>query len=166
MSDQAAHPEGQTFDQAVCNKLNETFTRIFASHPEVRSLACTIDWFGPLNDGNITHGVWLCGNGVVAAPDAIYGSIMQSLRMLDSQCRRAVELNQHLRQDCINLGTEVRNRSEEVKRLDEEINKRREVLRRMRRLGAEEEKDLVEGGDPGATPAPTEDPQLGHPHSG
>lgn len=115
----------ETFDVKICERLRQTFAEIFVAHPEVRSLACSIDWFGALNDANIMHGVWLGDVGIVAAPDAVFGSIMQSLRMLDSQCTRALELNQHLREQCSILATEVVNKNAEVKKLDEEIAARR-----------------------------------------
>ena len=131
MSDQTATARAETFDMKVCERVRRCFAETLAAHPEVRRLACSIDWSGDLNDAKIMHGVWLGASGIVAAPDAVYGSITQTLRMLDIQCSRALELNQHLREQCSVLATEVINRNGEIERLDKEIATRRKTLQEV-----------------------------------
>ena len=129
MTQQAAHhqeeqPRPETFDVQVCEKIRKLFADVLTAHPEVRSLACSIDWFGAMNNSQIHHGVWLGEGGLVGSPDGIFGSIQQTLKMLETQCSRAVDLHNHLREQVAILATEAANKSEEIKRLDEEIQAR------------------------------------------
>ncbi len=128
MAEAAAEGKADTFDVAVCLKLRRAFAEILAAHPEVRSLACSVDWNGPLNEANVMHGVWLGEDGIVSRPDAVFGSIAQTMRILDTQFTRAVELNNHLREQLAVLATEATKRNEEVQRLDKEIEARRALL--------------------------------------
>jgi hypothetical protein len=123
----------EAFDARACETVRLAFTQVFKDHPEVRSLALTIVWVGALDDAQIHHGIWVAKDAdnkptVVSAPDAVYGSLAQTLRMLDNQLHRAAELNQHLREQCAVLGTEVINKSGQLKKLEEEIAAKRVML--------------------------------------
>lgn len=110
-----------TFDVVVCEKLRDAFQPIINSHPEVAALACTISWKGALNSAQIHHGIWLGENGLVGEPEVIFGSIYQTLKMLDEQCGRALEFVQMLKEDAVVAGTEAAKRHEELKSLEEKI---------------------------------------------
>jgi hypothetical protein len=129
MSEQTTPAPKKTFDALICEKLKQLITEhIFTVHPEVRGLAVSIDWASALNDADIKHGIWIGSppsDEIVSKPDAIHGSIRQTLRMLDLQCSRAVRLNEHLRGQLQNLATEVVRKNEELKKIEEEIQRRR-----------------------------------------
>lgn len=99
-----------TFDEAVCAKIKECFQRIFVEHPEVAALSASVVWRGELNNAHINHGVWVSADGpggVAAAPDVIFGSIHQTIRLLEQQVGRAVDLITMLRERVVVLGTEL-----------------------------------------------------------
>lgn len=138
-----ARERPETFDVQVADKVRQCFMEVLTAHPEVRSLACCVDWFGPLNAAQgVMHGVWIGESGVVGTADAVYGSIGQTLRMLETQSARAMELNQHLREQYAVLASEVISKHGEVKRLQEEVT----ALRSAGGLG--EEAKEAKAGDP------------------
>lgn len=52
-----------------------------AACPGLRSVTCVFDWRGDGNDaGDLPTGVWVGEGGVPASPDAVFGSLLQTLR--------------------------------------------------------------------------------------
>lgn len=109
------------FDVAVCESLRHAITNVLAGFPEVRSIAVSVDYHGALNDADINKGIWLGEAGPVTSPDAIFGSVFQTLRMLETQCGRALQLMEQMRENVEVLGAEALKRHEEIQRLDQEI---------------------------------------------
>jgi len=105
-------PQPPPFDVAACELMREQILHVLAKHPEVRSISVSLDYFGNLNDADIHRGVWIDRSGAVTAPDAIFGSLFQTLRMLDLQLHRAVELIEALRQAATHFGQQVVERAE------------------------------------------------------
>ncbi|MCI0421518.1 MAG: hypothetical protein L0312_20215 [Acidobacteria bacterium] len=103
------------FDAAACERIRNCFAEVLLRHPEVRSLSATIDYYGALNDAKINHGVWIGANGAVEQPDAIFGSLFQTLKILNIQLERGLALTEHLREQAQVLGAEVVKRHEELK---------------------------------------------------
>jgi hypothetical protein len=114
-----------TFDAAICELLRSAALDILSRYPEARSIAAVVDFHGALNDAEVNKGIWLGENGPVKNPAEIFGSIFQTLRLLESQVGRAVELVQQLKDHAELLGSEVVKRSEELKQIEEAIRSRR-----------------------------------------
>lgn len=95
------------FDQEVCHVLRQAASVIFARHPEARSVAAVVDYFGALNDANIQKGIWVSPHGPVDTPDGVFGSMFQQLRMLEEQFARAIGYAQQLREDVQSMATEA-----------------------------------------------------------
>jgi len=122
-------PDRLTFDVAVCEKLRAAFHDVFLNHPEVKALAASITWNGNLNDAQIMHGLWLSSDGgPVSTPDGLIGSAFQTIKMLDEQVGRGLNLVTYLRDQVQVLGPEVVAKHEEIKELEEEIEKRKQEL--------------------------------------
>ena len=102
-----------SFDQQVCNKIKEAFANIFLQHPEVKTLGCVISWGGDLNDAKIAHGVWVTPDGPIRTPEAVLGSMHQTLRLLDAQLKRAEEIRAALFAEVVDLGNKVINAKKE-----------------------------------------------------
>ncbi len=119
-----------TFDVAVCERLRAAFADVFLNHPEVKALATSICWNGNLNDARIMHGIWLGGDGgPVQTAEGVIGSAFQTLKMLDEQVGRAVDLVSYFRDQLRAVGPEIVAKNEELKRLEEEIEDRRATLK-------------------------------------
>ena len=99
-----------TFDVKVCDQLRQAVEAVLAQFPEVRSVCVSVDYYGALNDADIHKGLWLDRQGAVTAPDAIFGSLFQNLRMLELQFQRAIQLAEALREAVSQLGQEVLDR--------------------------------------------------------
>lgn len=97
-----------TFDVAVCDELRRALTAVMQDHPEVKCLGTSICWQGDLNDANINHAVWIGRDGEpVLKPDGVIGSVHQTLRLLDHQLGRGLEIAHRLRQDILQLATDL-----------------------------------------------------------
>lgn len=129
-------PEAKkVFDQAVIDKLRAAFEGVFREHPEVKTLAAAVTWNGGLNDAPLLHGIWLCPAGAVSTPDGIITSAQQTMKLLNNQLNRGVELVQHMQDQVLLLAHEI-----------EKSNAELETLRT---------RQAVEGGQtPGAAPPP------------
>ena len=80
-------------DKAVCRALKEAAAAQLAVTPELRSVTVVLDWYGGLNDApEMQHGVWVSADGPVSAPDAVVGSALQTLRVLQHQVDRMPEV--------------------------------------------------------------------------
>lgn len=110
-----------TFDEAVCERLRVAFADVFLHHPEVKCVAASVCWNGTLNDAQINHGIWIGPDGPVQTPDGIIGSIFQTLRMLDEQMGRGMQLAQYFQSQITTLGNEALAKHEELQRLQEAI---------------------------------------------
>lgn len=107
------------FDVAVCDKLRAAFVDIFLQFPEVSCLATSISWKGNLNDASIMHGIWLNSDGgPVTEPAGVVGSTFQTLKMLDEQLGRGLELVKYLRDQVTVLSSEVLKKHEELKNIE------------------------------------------------
>lgn len=107
-----------TFDVVVCAKIRDCFAEILHTHPEVRGLACSIDWTGQMNE-TLNHGVWMSRDGVVSRPEGVIGGMLQTLRMLDAQWARAVALHQAMQEQLTVLATQAEQLSRKVVELSE-----------------------------------------------
>lgn len=92
------------FADEIADKLRRCAAEIFLQHPEARSLAMAIDYHGALNDAKIASGVWVeRGNVAVQNPAAVFGSLMQTLKLLEMQFERALNQVTSLRADVESL---------------------------------------------------------------
>lgn len=110
-----------TFDEMVCERLRLAFTDVFLHHPEVKCLAATVCWNGNLNDAQINHGIWLGPDGPVQAPDGVIGSVFQTLKMLDEQMGRGMQLAQFFRDQITTLGNEALKKHEELQEVEKAL---------------------------------------------
>lgn len=69
---------------------------VLATVPEIRSVAVIFDYFGSLNDAEISKGLWL-GRKDPLPLDAVFGSLMQTQRVLEEQTIHAFGQLQALR---------------------------------------------------------------------
>lgn len=110
--------ERPTFDVAVMEKLREAFNTVFLAHPEVASLAVSINWAGNLNDAGISHGLWLNSDGgSVRKPDVMMGSVFQTMKLLSLQVAKTFEYAEGLRDFLENTTKEILKQSEELKEI-------------------------------------------------
>ena len=110
-----------TFDEAACEALRQAIVQVIQEHPEVRSVAVTLDYKGALNDATVQKGLWLGEEGVVTAPDAILGSTMQNLRMLEEQLGRMFQVAGGMRESLQVLGEELVSKNEEKESLEKSL---------------------------------------------
>lgn len=110
-------PERLTFDQAIAEKLKQAATLILAEHPEVRTVACVVDYYGELNDANVQFGVWLGENGTVMSPDQAVGSLFATLKLAHQQLQVAVQIASNMREKIVVLGAEINKRYAELQQL-------------------------------------------------
>jgi hypothetical protein len=102
------------FDEAACEALRQACVSVIQDHPEVRSVAATVDYYGALNDAVVQKGIWLGEEGVVTTPDAILGSTMQTLRLLEEQIGRLFQVAGSMKESLQVLGEELVKKSKEV----------------------------------------------------
>lgn len=107
-------PQRKPFDQAVADELKEAILGVLVRHPEVRSVAVAIDYKGRLNDAPINHGIWIGEGGRVERPDAVFGSLFQTLKLLEEMFARALALGSGLRDAVTALMAEVKRHDEEI----------------------------------------------------
>lgn len=69
---------------------------VLATVPEIRSVVVVFDYFGALNDAEISKGLWL-GRKDPLPLDAVFGSLMQTQRVLEEQTIHAFGQLQALR---------------------------------------------------------------------
>lgn len=102
----------------MCDKLRAAFLGVFLAHPEVRCLGATICWNGNLNDARIHHGIWLGQDGgPVQDAASVIGSTYQTLKLLDEQMGRGMQIVNALREQAIVLSTEVMKQREELEQI-------------------------------------------------
>lgn len=95
-------------DKALCRALKEFAAAQLAVTPELRSVTVVLDWYGGLNDApEVQHGVWVCSDGPVSAPDAVVGSALQTLRVLQHQIDRMTEVTLALQGELTRLAGRV-----------------------------------------------------------
>jgi hypothetical protein len=118
-------PPEPPFDAAVAEELRRALDEVMLRHPEVKNLAAVVCWHGNLNDAAISHAVWVdAAGGPVATADGVLGAAHQTLRLLDHQLGRALEVAHRLRQDVVADHAER-------KRLDAELQTKRATLERL-----------------------------------
>ncbi len=114
--------ERPTFDVAVMDKLRAAFQGVFLAHPEVASLAVSINWAGNLNDAGISHGMWLNSDGgSVRKPDVMMGSVFQTMKLLSLQVAKTIEYAEGLRGLLEDTTKEVLKKREELKEIEAAI---------------------------------------------
>lgn len=57
---------------------------VLTTVPEIRSVVVVFDYFGPLNDAEICKGLWI-GRKEPLPLDAVFGSLMQTQRVVEEQ---------------------------------------------------------------------------------
>lgn len=97
----------ETFDEAAASILAEAHALIYARCPEVRSLASVIDYKGTLNDAGVRKGVWDAADGPAVSAGTVFGSLTQTLRLLEEQFCYAVGVVTELRKEAESLAAEA-----------------------------------------------------------
>jgi hypothetical protein len=100
-------PPRLPFDQIAHAILQQAHQLILARCPEVRALATSIDYHGALNDAGVVRNVWSSRDGPVLAADAVFGSLFQTLRLVEEQFATAVAVAANVREEVQNLSTEA-----------------------------------------------------------
>ena len=72
------------FDVKAQEPLRAAIQEVLATVPEVRSVVVVLDYFGPLNDAEISKGLWI-GRKEPLPLDAVFGSLMQTQRVVEEQ---------------------------------------------------------------------------------
>jgi hypothetical protein len=117
------------FDQFACAVLRQAHAAIFAHCPEVRSVGSTLDFYGALNDAPVQKGVWSSDHGPVDTADGIFGSMFQTLRLMEEQFGKAIELGAQMRDDIQALTEE----NVKLREINEQL--QGEIERRAQQLG-------------------------------
>ncbi len=107
MSPNTEQPPRATFDQMILNEFKEVGFKILARHPEARSLAMVVDYQQSLNDANVNKGLWIGPNGSVTDPAAVFGSMHQTLELLQTQIVAARKVVLNLQQQAGHYGQEL-----------------------------------------------------------
>lgn len=107
-----------TFDQAICLRFRETIHHAFVAHPELRSVAVVFDYAGSLNDARVDKAIWLGPDGAVQSLAGVFGSIQNTLSLLDAQMTRAAAAEQQMRERVSILGAEAKSKHEELQKLE------------------------------------------------
>lgn len=110
-------PERPTFDLAIAEKLRDAAVKVLTDHPEVRTVACIVDYHGNLNDADIQFGVWLGEDGTIMKPDQALGSMFATLKLFHQQLQTSVQLSVNMRRTLEVLGTEINKRYAELQKL-------------------------------------------------
>ncbi len=84
------------FEAKAQQPLRTAIQMVLATVPEVRSVVVIFDYFGALNDAEISKGLWL-GRKDPLPLDAVFGSLMQTQRVLEEQTIHAFGQLQALR---------------------------------------------------------------------
>jgi hypothetical protein len=121
-------PAPLPFDQAVAEEVRAALADVFLRHPELKAVGVAFSWAGSLNDAQILHGVWLGPTGRVNTLEGIFGSVAQTMKLLDQQMTSAYEAQAQMRNHATKAGQEAVTRHEEIQRLDQEIEARRRNL--------------------------------------
>lgn len=109
------------FDAEICEALADRCREIFLRHPEVKAVGASIVWNGKLNDADINHHIWISPHGAVTTPDGIIASVYQTLKLLDQQMGRALQLAEQMRDTITTLGEEATKKHGELQGLQAQI---------------------------------------------
>lgn len=135
MSDVPEQPETEKvqFDEHLCNAQKELALALFQQFPMLRSIGVTFDYYGALNDAQVQKGVWMSDKGPVSSADAIFGSMFQTLRLLQEQFARAIDYGAHLREsvevmtiESVRLHNDIQEKTTELQRLEAAIQGKRD----------------------------------------
>lgn len=114
------------FDERLCQAQKELALAMFQQFPMLRSLCTTFDYYGKLNDAQVQKGVWMSDKGPVSSADAIFGSMFQTLRLLEEQFGRAIDYGAKLREtvevltvESVRLHNDIQEKTTELGRLTE-----------------------------------------------
>lgn len=97
------------FDEKAQQILQDSATKLLASVPEVRSVTCILDFYGPLNDSpDIRKGLWVGDgtNGAISL-DGAFGSMLQTLKVFEQQFAYSVQLIQSMKAEAAEIGQEL-----------------------------------------------------------
>lgn len=135
MSDVPQPPETEKmqFDEQLCQFQKELALGMFQQFPMLRSIGVTFDFYGNLNDAQIQKGVWMSDKGPVSSADAVFGSMFQTLRLLQEQFGRAIDIGADLRRsievmtvESVRLHNAIQEKSAELQRLEADIQGKRD----------------------------------------
>lgn len=102
-----------TFDERAASTIKEWTRQLMVVTPELRSVTVVFDWNGALNDAQIQHGIWQSrlGGGNMP-PDAIFGSLLQTLKVAEQQLASAYTVVDQLRAMALEASRTVRDATE------------------------------------------------------
>lgn len=107
-----------TFDQAISVHFHEAIFLALRDHPELRSVAVTLDYEGLLNEAVLHKGVWLGRRGTVSRLDELVGSLQQLLEMVQYQVNRLATIGQQYAQQAAAAAQELVAASEKLSAQD------------------------------------------------
>ena len=97
-----------TFEVKAQQPVRAAIQAVLATVPEVRSVVVIFDYFGALNDAEISKGLWL-GRKDPLPLDAVFGSLMQTQRVLEEQTIHAYGQLQALRAAVVTETEQLKN---------------------------------------------------------
>ena len=99
---------GQPFDQHLVEMLSSVVGDCFLQHGDVlRSVVIVFDYYGALNDADVTHAIWQGPQGTVTTPEGIVGSISSTMKYLEVAMRRLYQLHGHLATELVNMEKKI-----------------------------------------------------------
>lgn len=98
----------KTFDVVIADELKPVLRQIMSKNPDIRSMLCTWDLFGNLNDADLLKACWVGHEeGATDRPDAVMGMLFVLQRVLEQLLLRGVDISVNLRERIQILATEV-----------------------------------------------------------
>jgi len=107
------------FDKALQRKFEQLSFESFISHKELRSVVVVFDYVDEFNESNISKGLWLSPGGNVVDYAAVIGSLRQTLLMLDTQYKRAIDIQ-------MQVDRTIYEKLQTLKKIEENFNARQE----------------------------------------
>ena len=119
MSDQPAGPPPEEaanklpFDKAALEKLRGCINECLTEHPELRSVVVVLDYHGTLNNSDVDKGIWIGTDGSVIRPEAVFGSIDNTMKILEVMFGRSVSMVEGIKEQAHVVMHELRKRRTE-----------------------------------------------------
>lgn len=109
------------FDEKAVATLREEILALIGSTPELRGVAAVFDYEGTLNTAGTSFAVWAGEDGEVTKPDAVFGSLHQTLRLAEHMLRKVADGTQTFREKVTVLLTEIGRLTQEKLNLEAQV---------------------------------------------
>lgn len=109
------------FYQDIVQRIVDVFGQLLTAHPELRTLAAVIDYRGVLNDSGVPSAVWIGERGAPTRPDEVFGSMFQTVKLVDKQIASAWDMIKAMRDVMQSASAAVVAKRQELSDLEKKI---------------------------------------------